>query len=118
MKCNQFLCCRKLSLLIIILYNQCVCSFCISNIHLVGFGKAVFGMAVELHSLIGEHIKKGIISVPVGTVSTAIQSNAKSVQPFLKDERIKYVVLVIFITLTLSSIVLAFLKVLHIIYQT
>ena len=91
--------------------------FCISNIYLVGFGKAVFGMAIELHSLIGEHIKKGIVSIPVGTVSTALQSNGKSVQPFLKDERMKYV-LVTFITHTLSSIVLGFLKVLHIIYQT
>lgn len=40
--------------------------FC-SNVHVVGFGKAVLGMAFELEKMIGQHIKGGILSVPFGS---------------------------------------------------
>lgn len=36
------------------------------NCYLVGFGKAVYEMAIELESLIGDHLCEGIISVPIG----------------------------------------------------
>lgn len=36
------------------------------NVHVVGFGKAVLGMARALEDTIGEHIVRGVISVPVG----------------------------------------------------
>ncbi len=36
------------------------------NCYLVGFGKAVYGMAVEIENIVGNHLQKGIISVPVG----------------------------------------------------
>lgn len=35
--------------------------------HLVGFGKAVFGMAVEIDKVLGERLVSGILSVPLGT---------------------------------------------------
>jgi len=34
------------------------------NVYLVGFGKAVMGMAVELEKMLGSVLKKGIVSVP------------------------------------------------------
>lgn len=37
------------------------------NCFVVGFGKAVYEMAVELENILGEHLQKGIISVPIGT---------------------------------------------------
>lgn len=36
--------------------------------HLVGFGKAVFGMASELSGVLGERLMSGIISVPLHTI--------------------------------------------------
>ncbi|WAR25580.1 GLCTK-like protein, partial [Mya arenaria] len=38
-----------------------------NNVHVVGFGKAVSGMARALEDLIGPHIVNGIISIPYGT---------------------------------------------------
>lgn len=34
------------------------------NVYLVGFGKAVMGMAVELEKILGNVLKKGIVSIP------------------------------------------------------
>uniref|UniRef100_A0A3Q3WY05 Glycerate kinase n=1 Tax=Mola mola TaxID=94237 RepID=A0A3Q3WY05_MOLML len=36
------------------------------NLHLVGFGKAVLGMAAEAERIVGDHLMTGIISVPCG----------------------------------------------------
>ncbi|XP_038627087.1 glycerate kinase [Tachyglossus aculeatus] len=36
------------------------------NLYLVGFGKAVLGMAATVESLLGEHLVQGVISVPRG----------------------------------------------------
>ncbi|XP_058449138.1 glycerate kinase [Malaya genurostris] len=36
--------------------------------HLVGFGKAVLGMAVQLEKVLGDRLHSGIISIPVGTL--------------------------------------------------
>ena len=40
------------------------------NCYLVGFGKAVLGMAQELGQILGPHLKSGILSVPVGSVNS------------------------------------------------
>ena len=39
--------------------------FC-SNVHVVGFGIAVLGMAFELEKMIGKHIKSGAPMFPLG----------------------------------------------------
>ncbi|XP_053691868.1 glycerate kinase [Sabethes cyaneus] len=36
--------------------------------HLVGFGKAVLGMAVQMERLLGNRLRSGYISIPVGTL--------------------------------------------------
>ncbi|XP_023221778.1 glycerate kinase-like [Centruroides sculpturatus] len=38
------------------------------NVYLVGFGKAVSGMARAIEDILGHHLVKGIISVPIGIV--------------------------------------------------
>ncbi|XP_053724643.1 glycerate kinase isoform X1 [Synchiropus splendidus] len=43
------------------------------NLHLVGFGKAVLGMAKEAERIIGEHLVRGVISVPHGIQQTLKQ---------------------------------------------
>ena len=37
------------------------------NVFIVGFGKAVSGMAKTLEDLIGLHIVRGVISIPFGS---------------------------------------------------
>lgn len=43
------------------------------NLHLVGFGKAVLGMAVEAERIMGDHLVRGVISVPHGIQQTLKQ---------------------------------------------
>lgn len=43
------------------------------NLHLVGFGKAVLGMAAEVERIMGDHLVRGIISVPHGIQQTLQQ---------------------------------------------
>ena len=38
-----------------------------NNVYVVGFGKAVSGMARTLEDHIGQHIVRGIISIPLGS---------------------------------------------------
>lgn len=40
------------------------------NLHLVGFGKAVMGMAAEAERIMGDHLEKGVLSVPCGIQET------------------------------------------------
>ena len=40
---------------------------------MVGFGKAVLGMAAAVEKLLGEHITTGMISVPKGILETAAE---------------------------------------------
>uniref|UniRef100_A0AAG5DUZ5 Glycerate kinase n=2 Tax=Anopheles atroparvus TaxID=41427 RepID=A0AAG5DUZ5_ANOAO len=35
--------------------------------HVIGFGKAVLGMAVQMEKLLGSRLRSGLISIPVGT---------------------------------------------------
>ena len=37
----------------------------------VAFGKAVLGMVTALEQILGEHITKGVASIPVGSLETA-----------------------------------------------
>lgn len=37
------------------------------NVYVVGFGKAVSGMARAVEDLVGQHIVRGVVSVPYGT---------------------------------------------------
>lgn len=39
------------------------------NVYVVGFGKAVMGMAIALEDLLGEGLQRGIVSVPKGSLS-------------------------------------------------
>ncbi|XP_057702755.1 glycerate kinase isoform X2 [Corythoichthys intestinalis] len=41
-----------------------------NNVHVVGFGKAVLGMATEAERIVGEHLVDGVISVPHGIQQT------------------------------------------------
>lgn len=36
------------------------------NVHLVGFGKAVLGMAAAAERILGDHLVRGVVSVPHG----------------------------------------------------
>ncbi|XP_049834292.1 glycerate kinase [Schistocerca gregaria] len=40
------------------------------NCYIVGFGKAVLGMAVEIENILGKHLVTGIVSVPLGILDT------------------------------------------------
>ncbi|XP_071751312.1 glycerate kinase [Centroberyx gerrardi] len=53
------------------------------NLHLVGFGKAVLGMAAEAERIMGDHLVKGVISVPNGIQET-LRQHGKD-QMLLKD---------------------------------
>ncbi|KAM6980210.1 glycerate kinase [Aplochiton taeniatus] len=53
------------------------------NLHLVGFGKAVLGMAAEAERIIGDHLVQGVISVPNGIQET-LRHHGKE-QMLLKD---------------------------------
>lgn len=53
------------------------------NVKVVGFGKAVYGMAVEVEKIIGKHIIEGIITVPKGLLQE--QENV------LSDSNIRFV---------------------------
>ena len=37
------------------------------NVHVVAFGKAVFGMVQAVEKILGSHIVQGVVSVPHGT---------------------------------------------------
>ncbi|XP_020484641.1 glycerate kinase [Labrus bergylta] len=58
------------------------------NLHLVGFGKAVLGMAAEAEKLLGDHLVKGLISVPKGIQQT-LQEHGKGHLLLKENSRIK-----------------------------
>nr|XP_046239366.1 glycerate kinase [Scatophagus argus]XP_046239367.1 glycerate kinase [Scatophagus argus]XP_046239368.1 glycerate kinase [Scatophagus argus] len=58
------------------------------NLHLVGFGKAVLGMAAEAERIVGDHLVKGIISVPYGIQQT-LQQHGKDHLLLKENSRIK-----------------------------
>lgn len=60
------------------------------NVYLVGFGKAVMGMAVELEKILDGALKKGIVSIPNKSMDVVWQSEDKSGFPKLHDSVIEY----------------------------
>ncbi|KAM0736389.1 Glycerate kinase [Formica fusca] len=58
------------------------------NVYLVGFGKAVMGMAVELEKILGNVLKKGIVSIP--SKDAMWTSEDKSGFPKLHNSVIEY----------------------------
>ncbi|XP_004068676.1 glycerate kinase [Oryzias latipes] len=51
------------------------------NLHLVGFGKAVLGMAAEVERMMGDHLVDGVISVPHGIQQTMRQHGKSHLLP-------------------------------------
>ncbi|XP_053290758.1 glycerate kinase [Pleuronectes platessa] len=58
------------------------------NLHLVGFGKAVMGMAAEAERIVGDHLVEGVISVPHGIQQT-LQQHGKQHLLLKENSRIK-----------------------------
>ncbi|XP_047438319.1 glycerate kinase [Mugil cephalus] len=58
------------------------------NLHLVGFGKAVLGMAAEAEKIVGDHLVKGVISVPHGIQQT-LKQHGKEHLLLKENSRIK-----------------------------
>ncbi|XP_010776520.1 glycerate kinase [Notothenia coriiceps] len=58
------------------------------NLHLVGFGKAVLGMAAEAERILGDHLVKGVVSVPHGIQQT-LQQNGKDHLLLKENSRIR-----------------------------
>ncbi|KAJ0039416.1 hypothetical protein NL108_015175 [Boleophthalmus pectinirostris] len=48
-----------------------------NNLHLVGFGKAVLGMAAEAERILSDHLVKGVISVPHG-IQDSLRQHGKN----------------------------------------
>ncbi|XP_030275855.1 glycerate kinase isoform X1 [Sparus aurata] len=61
-----------------------------NNLHLVGFGKAVLGMAAEAERIVGDHLVKGVISVPHGIQQT-LQQHGKGHLLLKENSRIKVI---------------------------
>ncbi|XP_007239342.3 glycerate kinase [Astyanax mexicanus] len=59
-----------------------------NNLHLVGCGKAVLGMAAEAERIVGDHLVQGLISVPHGIQET-LQHHGKQNMLLGSSSRIK-----------------------------
>ncbi|XP_030061171.1 glycerate kinase [Microcaecilia unicolor] len=58
------------------------------NLYLVGFGKAVLGMAAEAEKIIGNHLVQGLVSVPLG-ICASLQEAGRRKMLLKSDSRIK-----------------------------
>ncbi|XP_059415344.1 glycerate kinase-like [Carassius carassius] len=58
-----------------------------NNLYLVGFGKAVLGMAAEVERIVGDHLIKGVVSVPHGIQKT-LHIHGKEKMLLKKNSRI------------------------------
>ncbi|XP_034724705.1 glycerate kinase [Etheostoma cragini] len=58
------------------------------NLYLVGFGKAVLGMAAEAERIVGDHLVKGVISVPHG-IQRILQQHGKDHLLLKENSRIR-----------------------------
>ncbi|XP_022240848.1 glycerate kinase-like isoform X2 [Limulus polyphemus] len=52
-----------------------------NNVYVVGFGKAVAGMARAVEDIIGHHLVEGVISIPEGTTDIMSQSGKRDLLP-------------------------------------
>ncbi|KAK1158657.1 glycerate kinase-like [Acipenser oxyrinchus oxyrinchus] len=57
------------------------------NVHLVGFGKAVLGMAAVAERILGDHLVRGVVSVPHG-IQEALRQASKGEMLLGPDSRI------------------------------
>ncbi|NP_001072628.1 glycerate kinase [Xenopus tropicalis] len=48
-----------------------------NNLYLVGFGKAVLGMAAAVEKIVGKHLLRGVISIPRGMEETLKQAGKR-----------------------------------------
>lgn len=60
------------------------------NVYLIGFGKAVMGMAIVLEHMLGNYLKDGIVSIPSASTEAMWESEDKSYFPLLESGVIKY----------------------------
>ncbi|CAL7936124.1 unnamed protein product [Xylocopa violacea] len=60
------------------------------NVYLVGFGKAVMGMAIVLEHMLGDYLKKGIVSIPSASTNAMWESEDKSYFPKIGTSVVKY----------------------------
>ncbi|XP_003702117.2 glycerate kinase [Megachile rotundata] len=60
------------------------------NVYLIGFGKAVMGMAIVLEYMLSDCLKKGIVSVPSASTDAMWESEDKSYFPKLKTTVVEY----------------------------
>ncbi|XP_034175857.2 glycerate kinase [Osmia lignaria lignaria] len=60
------------------------------NVYLIGFGKAVMGMAIILEHMLGNYLKKGIISVPSASTNAMWESEDKTYFPKLTTSVVEY----------------------------
>ncbi|NXG37198.1 GLCTK kinase, partial [Dromaius novaehollandiae] len=51
------------------------------NLYLVGFGKAVLGMAAAAEDILGEHLARGIVSVPLGIQESLRRAGMRDMLP-------------------------------------
>ncbi|KAJ8257380.1 hypothetical protein GJAV_G00184980 [Gymnothorax javanicus] len=59
-----------------------------NNVHLVGFGKAVLGMAAEAERIVGDHLVTGAVSVPHG-IQEILRKHGKGQMLLGADTRIE-----------------------------
>lgn len=50
------------------------------NVHIVGAGKAVFKMAIEVETMLGSKLKSGIVSIPMGAYNKTCTSPSSVIQ--------------------------------------
>ncbi|KOC60116.1 Glycerate kinase [Habropoda laboriosa] len=60
------------------------------NVYLIGFGKAVMGMALVLEHMLGDYLKKGIVSIPSASAEAMWESEDKSYFPKLGTSAVTY----------------------------
>ncbi|XP_029455346.1 glycerate kinase [Rhinatrema bivittatum] len=58
------------------------------NLYLVGFGKAVLGMAAEVEKILGDHLVQGLVSVPLG-IRASLQQAGRGKMLLKPDSAIK-----------------------------
>ncbi|XP_071960134.1 glycerate kinase-like isoform X2 [Antedon mediterranea] len=67
------------------------CSYSINhNVHMVGFGKAVIGMAAAVEEILEEHLVQGVVSVPFG-IQESFRASGRSDLLLKLESKVKVV---------------------------